>query len=205
MAPRAAKGSERVKARRLDWPWRGCVAQSGVTFNDEAMDYLSLIDRSRTIYKRSDVTPIFAQPAAFAALVEDLVKPYRDERIDIVAGLDAMGFIVGTALALKLGAGFVPVRKGGKLPVAHDRELTTDYSGTVKTLELRTGAFAPGKRVLLADEWIETGAQARAAIALIERAGGVVVGIVAIGFRNNEKTAALWARYRCHGVWPEQV
>ena len=181
------------------------MAQSGVTFNDEAMDYLSLIDRSRTIYKRSDVTPIFAQPAAFAALVEDLVKPYRDERIDIVAGLDAMGFIVGTALALKLGAGFVPVRKGGKLPVAHDRELTTDYSGTVKTLELRTGAFAPGKRVLLADEWIETGAQARAAIALIERAGGVVVGIVAIGFRNNEKTAALWARYRCHGVWPEQI
>ena len=169
------------------------------------MDYLPLIDRSRTVYKRSDVTPIFAQPQAFAKLVEDLVRPYASERVDQVAGLDAMGFIVGTALALKLGAGFVPIRKGGKLPVAHDRETTTDYSGTVKTLELRQGAFAPGSRVLLADEWIETGSQARAAIALIERAGGVVVGIVAIGFRKNDKTAGLWARYRCHGVWPEQA
>jgi adenine phosphoribosyltransferase len=169
------------------------------------MDYLPLIDRSRTLYKRSDVTPIFAQPTAFAKLVEDLARPYAGERVDQVAGLDAMGFIVGTALALKLGAGFVPIRKGGKLPVLHDEETTTDYSGTAKTLELRRGAFAAGSRVLLADEWIETGSQARAAIALIERAGGVVVGIVAIGFRKNEKTAELWERYRCHGVWPEQV
>lgn len=169
------------------------------------MDYLPLIDRSRTLYKRSDVTPIFAQPLAFARLVDDLVRPYAQEKVDQVAGLDAMGFIVGTALALKLNAGFVPIRKGGKLPVLHDRETTTDYSGTTKILELRRGAFGVGSRVLLADEWIETGSQARAAIALIERAGGIVVGIVAIGFRKNEKTAELWTRYRCHGVWPEQV
>jgi len=167
------------------------------------MDYLSLVDRSRTIYKRSDVTPIFAQPAAFAKLVEDLAQPYLGERVEQVAGLDALGFIVGTALALKLGAGFVPIRKGGKLPVAHDRETTTDYSGNAKTLELRTGAFASGTRVLLVDEWIETGAQARAAIALIERAGGVVVGIAAICLRKNERTAELVTRYRCHSVWPE--
>jgi len=167
------------------------------------MDYLSLVDRSRTIYKRSDVTPIFAQPAAFAKLVEDLAQPYLGERVQQVAGLDALGFIVGTALALKLGAGFVPIRKGGKLPVAHDRETTTDYSGNAKTLELRTGAFASGTRVLLVDEWIETGAQARAAIALIERAGGVVVGIAAICLRKNERTAELVMRYRCHSVWPE--
>ena len=169
------------------------------------MDYLSLVDRSRTVYKRSDVTPIFAEPAAFAALVEDLARPWAGERVQQVAGLDALGFIVGTALALKLGAGFVPVRKGGKLPVAHDRETVTDYSGIAKTLELRTGAFAPGTRVLVVDEWIETGAQARAAIALIERAGGVVVGIAAICLRKNERTADLTARYRCHSLWPEQV
>jgi adenine phosphoribosyltransferase len=169
------------------------------------MDYLPLIDRSRTIYKRSDVSPIFAQPAAFAKLIDDLAQPYLGERVQQVAGLDAMGFIVGTALALKLGAGFVPIRKGGKLPVAHDRETTLDYSGKEKALELRTGAFPAGTRVLLADEWIETGAQARAAIALIGRAGGEVVGIAAIGFRKNEKTAELWAKYRCHSLWPEQV
>lgn len=169
------------------------------------MDYLPLIDRSRTIYKRSDVSPIFAQPGAFAKLIDDLAQPYAGERVEQVVGLDAMGFIVGTALALKLGAGFVPIRKGGKLPVAHDRETTTDYSGKEKILELRTGAFPVGTRVLLADEWIETGAQARAAIALIGRAGGQVVGIAAIGFRKNEKTAELWAKYRCHGLWAEQV
>jgi adenine phosphoribosyltransferase len=165
--------------------------------------YLHLIDRSRTIYQRTDVTPIFADPGAFAALTEDLARPYLGAAIGQVAGLDALGFIVGTALALRLGAGFVPIRKGGKLPVAHDRESATDYSGTTKLLELRTGAFAPGTRILLADEWVDTGAQARAAIALLERAGGVVIGIVAIGFRRNERTADLLARYQCHGVWPE--
>lgn len=165
--------------------------------------YLPLIDRSRTVYKRSDVTPIFADPPAFAALVEDLARPYLDLAIGQVAGLDALGFIVGTALALRLGAGFVPIRKGGKLPVARDQEPVTDYSGVAKILELRQRPFAPGTRVLLTDEWVETGAQARAAIALLERAGGVVVGIAAVGFRRNERTEALFARYRCHGVWPE--
>jgi adenine phosphoribosyltransferase len=167
--------------------------------------YLHLIDRSRTVYKRTDVTPIFADPAAFASLIEDLAGPYLGLGISQVAGLDALGFIVGTALALRLGAGFVPIRKGGKLPVAHDRESVTDYSGTTKLLELRSGAFPPGARVLLADEWVDTGAQARAAIALIGRAGGVVVGIAAIGFRRNERTADLLARHLCHSVWPEQA
>jgi adenine phosphoribosyltransferase len=169
------------------------------------MEYLPLIDRSRTLYKRSDVTPIFAEPAAFAALVEDLVRPFGEQRVQLVAGLDALGFIIGTGMALKMGAGFLPIRKGGKLPVLHDRETAVDYQGKEKILELRLKPFAVGARVLLADDWIETGAQARAAIALIERAGGVVAGIAAVGFRKNERTAGLWAKYRCHGVWPEQV
>ena len=127
------------------------------------MDYLPLIDRSRTLYKRSDVTPIFAQPAAFERLVEDLVRPFEGERVQLVAGLDALGFILGTAMALKLDAGFLPIRKGGKLPVRHDRESAVDYQGKEKILELRLNPFPAGTRVLLADDWIETGAQARAA------------------------------------------
>jgi adenine phosphoribosyltransferase len=99
----------------------------------------------------------------------------------------------------------LPIRKGGKLPVLHDRESAVDYQGKEKVLELRLNPFAAGTRLLLADDWIETGAQARAAIALIERAGGVIVGIAAVGFRRNERTSGLWANYRCHGVWPEQV
>ena len=168
------------------------------------VDYLSLIDRSKLHYKRRDVTPIFAEPAAFAALVEDMIAPWKNEKIDRVVGTDALGFVVGTAIALKLGVGFVPVRKGGKLPVKKESASFTDYSGGEKTFELRANPWPAGTRVLLTDEWIETGATARAAVELIERAGGVVVGIAAIAFRKNEKTASLWAKYRCYGVWPEQ-
>ena len=169
------------------------------------MDYLSLIDRSKLHYKRSDVTPIFAEPAAFASLVDDLLAPFRDTNVQRVVGTDALGFVVGTALALRLGVGFVPVRKGGKLPVRNERIAFKDYSGAEKAFELRANPWPAGMRVLLSDEWIETGATATAAVKLIEQAGGVVVGIVAIAFRKNEKTAELWAKYRCHGVWPEQV
>lgn len=169
------------------------------------VDYLSLIDRSKLHYKRSDVTPIFAEPAAFAALVDDLLAPWRGEKIGRVVGTDALGFVVGAALALRLGVGFVPVRKGGKLPVAKESTRFNDYSGAEKVFELRANPWPAGTRVLLTDEWIETGGTAKAAVELIERAGGVVVGIAAIAFRKNDKTAALWAKYRCHGVWPEQV
>ena len=171
----------------------------------EGVDYLHLIDRSKLHYKRSDVTPIFAEPAAFAALVDDLVAPFREAGVQRVVGTDALGFVVGTALALKLGVGFVPVRKGGKLPVKNERVAFRDYSGAEKAFELRANPWPAGTRVLLTDEWIETGATAAAAVELIERSGGVVAGIVAIAFRKNEKTAPLWAKYRCHGVWPEQV
>lgn len=169
------------------------------------VDYLSLIDRSKLHYKRSDVTPIFAEPAAFTALVDDMIAPWHGEKIDRVVGTDALGFVVGTAIAWKLGVGFVPVRKGGKLPVAKETAGFKDYSGVEKIFELRAQPWPVGTRVLLTDEWIETGATARAAVELIERAGGTVAGIAAIAFRKNEKTASLWAKYRCHGVWPEQV
>ena len=169
------------------------------------VDYLSLIDRSKLHYKRSDVTPIFAEPAAFAALVDDLLAPWRGETIERVVGTDALGFVVGTAIALKLGVGFVPVRKGGKLPVKNERVTFLDYSGGEKVFELRANPWPAGTRVLLTDEWIETGGTAKAAVELIERAGGVVAGIAAIAFRKNDRTAPLWAKYRCHGVWPEQA
>lgn len=168
------------------------------------MDYLALIDRSKLHYKRSDVTPIFADPAAFAALVGDLVAPFRDAGVQRVVGTDALGFIVGTAAALSLGVGFVPVRKGGKLPVKKEAAVFRDYSNEEKSLELRANPWPVGTRVLLIDEWIETGTQARAAAELVERAGGVMVGIAAIAFRRNDRTAPLWARYRCHGLWAEQ-
>ena len=94
-----------------------------------------------------------------------------------MAGIDALGFILGAAIAVRLKKGFVPIRKGGKLPVQTDVARFVDYTGQEKSLELRVGAIQPRTRVLVVDEWVETGAQVRAAIELLEKQGGVVIGV----------------------------
>jgi adenine phosphoribosyltransferase len=151
--------------------------------------YLALIDR-KTSGNRCDVTPLFADYVAFSALVEPLA-------FEVVVGIDALGFILGAVLALRTHVGFVPVRKGGKLPGAVDSAECVDYTGQPKTLELRRDALEPGTRVLLVDEWIETGAQAQAAIQLIEGQGGIIAGIASLHVDDNEQTEPLRARYHC--------
>ena len=166
-------------------------------------DYLRLIDVS-TGGPRCDVTPLFADSAAFAALTADLAAPFRAVPFEYVVGIDALGFILGAALALELHKGFVPIRKGGKLPVAAERAEFVDYSGQLKALELRAGLLPAGSRVLLTDEWIETGAQAAAAAELVERQRGQVIGIATINMDDQPTTRALRARYRCHALsWGE--
>ena len=164
--------------------------------------YLALID-NQTNGNRCDVTPLFADYAAFSALVDDLAALVEPLAFDVVAGIDALGFILGTALALRTHAGFVPIRKGGKLPVAVDSAECVDYTGQRKTLELRRDALRPGTRVLLVDEWIETGAQAQAAIQLIEGQGGIIAGIASLHIDDNEQTEPLRARYHCIQAAPD--
>ena len=91
-------------------------------------DALRLIN-TQTDGPRCDVTPLFADPQAFAALVADLCAPFMEIDFDYVAGIDALGFILGTAMAMHLKKGFIPIRKGGKLPVAVSRAEFVDYSG----------------------------------------------------------------------------
>jgi adenine phosphoribosyltransferase len=170
---------------------------------DPKPTYLDLID-TNTTGPRYDVTPLFANQAAFNALLDDFERLLANVQCDMVAGIDALGFILGTALALRLRKGFMPVRKGGKLPVAVDRVTFVDYSGTEKALELRHDALKFGTRVLVVDEWVETGAQANAAITLIERQGGVVVGVAALHIDTNDATQTLRAAYPCYAVWTEQ-
>jgi adenine phosphoribosyltransferase len=162
-------------------------------------DYLHLID-THTTGPRCDVTPLFGDYAAFAALVDDLAARFSDTAFDAVAGIDALGFILGTALAGRFEKGFIPLRKGGKLPVAVDQAEFVDYTGQLKTLELRRGAIPPGVRVLLVDEWIETGAQVKAAIRLVEGQGGVVAGIATINADRNEATRSLFKDYNLQGI-----
>ncbi len=122
-----------------------------------------------------DVTTLFADPQGFKATVVRLAEPYHTEPIDAVAGIEARGFILGGAVADRLGCGFIPVRKKGKLPyktVSQDYEL--EY-GT-DTIEVHEDAVKPGERVLVVDDLIATGGTAEAAIKLIRQVGGVIIG-----------------------------
>lgn len=163
-------------------------------------DYLRLID-TNTSGARCDVTPLFADPAAFAQLITDLAKPLSPSAIDYVAGVDALGFILGAAMAVRLEKGFIAIRKGGKLPVPATAAEFADYTGRRKVLEIRRGILKAGDRVLIVDEWIETGAQVQAAIELIEAAGGEVAGIATINMDSNPLPSRLREEYRCHALW----
>ena len=165
--------------------------------------YLDLIDH-HTKGPRCDVTPLFADYAAFSALVADLAQRFTGAPIDLVAGIDALGFILGTALAWHIKVGFLAIRKSGKLPVQVDRVEFIDYSGQAKALELRIGVLSQGEHVLLVDEWIETGAQVIAATTLIERQGAVVSGIAAIHIDLNARTRPLLSQYNCQALEIEE-
>ena len=161
--------------------------------------YLHLIDHA-TQGPRCDVTPLFSDYQAFTALLDDLIQRLGAIEFDIVAGIDALGFILGTALALRTQTGFLPIRKGGKLPVTTDRVSFVDYTGQQKSLELRRDVVTPGIRVLVADEWIETGAQVGAAIRLLEAREAIIAGVISIHLDSNEKTASLQEHYICVSV-----
>jgi adenine phosphoribosyltransferase len=121
-----------------------------------------------------DITTLLKDPAGFQAVVNTLIDRYRGEAIGKVAGIEARGFILAGAVAHGLGAGFVPVRKKGKLPhdiIGHDYAL--EY-GTDR-VEIHLDAVAEGERVLLVDDLLATGGTAEAAITLLRKAGGTVV------------------------------
>lgn len=128
------------------------------------MNYEAYLERMGTdTVGRYDVTPLFAEPETFAELRADLLAGGTGTpEPTTVAGIDAIGFVLGGALATELGVGFVPIRKGGKLPYPREvllrRELA-DYSGEAKALELHPDALDEDDRVLLVDDWVETGAQ----------------------------------------------
>ena len=121
----------------------------------------------------------------------------------MVAGLDAFGFILGAPIALKLKKSFVPIRKGGKLPGIKGTIIRTsfiDYSKKRKSLEISTNAIKKGDKVLIVDEWIETGTQMKAAIRLIEKLGGTVIGISVLCSHKNAKTKPLFDKYNCQAI-----
>jgi adenine phosphoribosyltransferase len=131
-----------------------------------------------------DITPLLAAPDAFAAVVDAVAAPFADRRIDKVLGIEARGFVFAAPVAYRHAAGFVPVRKAGKLPWEIEREEYELEYGT-DLLEIHRDAIAPGEQVLIVDDVLATGGTAAATLRLAERLGGVVVGLaffIELGF-----------------------
>lgn len=120
-----------------------------------------------------DITTLLKDAEGFHLTINNLAERYRHAPIDVVAGIEARGFILGSALAFALGVGFVPIRKKGKLP---GRTLTAHYSLEygVDAIEIHVDAIEPGQRVLLVDDLIATGGTVMGAVDLIEQSAGVV-------------------------------
>ncbi len=122
-----------------------------------------------------DITPLLKDSAGFRATIDLFVDRFENERIDMVVAVEARGYMFGAPLAYRLGAGFVPVRKPGKLPAATRSESYTLEYGT-NSLEVHDDAIAPGQRVLVVDDLLATGGTAAATGRLLDSLGAEIVG-----------------------------
>jgi adenine phosphoribosyltransferase len=123
-----------------------------------------------------DVTTLLKDPQGFKLAIDSLAEPYHDLGITLVVGIESRGFILGSAVADRIGAGFVPVRKLGKLPSTTIRATYALEYGT-DSLEMHRDAIEPGQKVLIVDDLLATGGTARATVDLVRQLGGDVVGI----------------------------
>lgn len=139
-----------------------------------------------------DITPLLASPIGFSAAITHIVRAAAEDRIDVVVGMEARGFIFAAPVALALGAGFVPVRKPGKLPSETIQE-TYDLEYGTETLAMHADAIRPGARVLVVDDVLATGGTIVATSNLIKQLGGEIAGIsvvMELGFLNGAKVLA---------------
>jgi adenine phosphoribosyltransferase len=133
-----------------------------------------------------DITPLLADPKAFSATIEALAQPYLGKGVSVVAGIESRGFLLAAPLAQRLGAGFVPIRKKGKLPrQVHRAEYALEYGTDV--VEAHMDAVSRGAKVALIDDVLATGGTARAALQLMDAMGADVLGVsflIELGFLN---------------------
>ena len=141
---------------------------------------------------RYDLLPVLADKELSREIARKLAEPYRG-RAEMVVAPEALGWLLGEKVAAELDIPLLPLRKGEKLPYASEelyRVAFMDYSGHRKSLETAKNAPLNGKRVLIVDEWVETGAQIKAVMALLEKFDCSVTGIATIGAEINERTQA---------------
>src|SRR5262245_32373161 len=169
----------RPRAGRRDFPFDEVAGVTPRT--TEIMDVLKAKIRHVPDFPKAgilfyDVTTLLRDPQGFKIAVDSMSDPYRDRDISLVVGIESRGFILGAAVADRIGAGFVPVRKVGKLPsqtvrVSYDLEYGSD------SLEMHRDAVEPGQKVLIVDDLLATGGTARAAVDLVKQLGGKVEGV----------------------------
>ncbi len=142
----------------------------------QVQDYIrTIVDFPHEGIMFRDVTTLFADARGFRMAIDQLLHPYAGVRFDKVVGLEARGFILGGAIAHQLSAGFVPIRKKGKLPGAViSEEYQLEYGEAV--VEIHDDAIEPGEKILLVDDLLATGGTAEAGIKLVERLGGEIIG-----------------------------
>ena len=139
-----------------------------------------------------DITTLLRDPEGFKAAIESLSAPFAGAGIDIVVGIESRGFILGGAVADRLGAGFCPIRKPGKLPARTMRESFSLEYGT-DSIEIHIDAIHPGQRVLVVDDVLATGGTARAAASLVKGLGGTLHGLaflIELDFLNGRQKLA---------------
>lgn len=141
-----------------------------------------VLDHFRWIEGDADTWSMLRDAEALSAITDGLSDTLRDERIDVVVGIEARGFVLGPLVALKLGVGFSPIRRAGALfPGKTASSMTApDYRGKQHTLAIRADHFESGQRVALVDDWIETGSQAFTATQLVSETGATLVAIAVV-------------------------
>jgi len=163
-------------------PRKDARSRRSICWNAKENDVTDLKGLVRTIpdYPKPgiqfrDVTTLMGDAQGFKAAIAQMAEPYRTMPVDAVAGIEARGFILGGAIADRLGCGFIPIRKKGKLPwKTIGQEYTLEYG--VDVIEIHEDAIAKGERILIVDDLIATGGTAEAAAKLITRSGGEIVG-----------------------------
>ena len=163
--------------------------------------YLEHIDFQATT--KLDFTTLFRDPKVFRALILDLIKPFRHDDFNKIACPESLGFVLGSAAATELRKGLILIRKSGKLPNIQSniaRQTFTDYTDAKNSFEVNKALIEPGDRVLVIDDWVETGGQMKGLTRLLTRRGATIAGISVIGFNKINRTQGLQRRYKLRAL-----
>ncbi|MCP4706737.1 MAG: hypothetical protein GY865_19235 [candidate division Zixibacteria bacterium] len=149
---------------------------------------------------RVDLTLLAGNVDALKYLIRSMAEPFQNSQIDKIVALEAMGFLFGAGVAFELNAGLVMIRKKDKIPWATKEFWFTDYSHKEKKFEIADDAIKPNEKILIVDDWSETGTQLKAAISLIEEQDGIVTGISCLNIDPQAKNDKILSNYNMYSV-----